>query len=551
MDSALHNLVRDILLDSRSPASSDDMVVLRSAPPSPRRPRSPPASESELLLCNAYAEMLLRLPPEEPKLMYQFACVCAAWRRILTDGSFFLRHRRHHRFPPTLGYLYNDGLAAHFVPTSARSIHPRLPEDGHQLFAVDSHHGRAVFQVIRTSKYPVLVWDVLADSYQELPLPTASFPLLILNWTAAVLCGNRTCDHLSCYGGPFRVAMVGVDFHGSASAFTFSSQAGGWSAAADAVLDDEDCAVQEQATIIGDSVLFRTDMHRVARYDLQAQQLTFLERPAAIGAVLPLPRGTALIPAPEDGRIRLAGLYNDVVLLWERLISGPPSAAEWQAVAIVDLKTTISAPTGTFTDETSLIGFTESPKALFLNVSHRDGGAVLRFEIDTGLWRILPGPGARDKEKKPIIPFSTFYSPAMRMFLLDGATLLAFVADEPAFARSVDVCFAALDSDGDGELSGGDLRRALNAFRIHDGAGFGSMDAPPRLPSELAALYRDVFAVYDRFHAGHDCSLDRANFRDEIRHLMLAVADRLASEPIRVALDPPFKNYLDGGLDSV
>jgi len=111
--------------------------------------------------------------------------------------------------------------------------------------------------------------------------------------------------------------------------------------------------------------------------------------------------------------------------------------------------------------------------------------------------------------------------------VLDGSTVRAFVADEAAFARSVDARFAALDANGDGVLSRAELRRALESFRLLDGAGFGSARPAP-LPAEVAALYDVVFEQFD----DHSGAVDRAEFCDEMRRIMLAVAEGLGSQPL-------------------
>ena len=128
----------------------------------------------------------------------------------------------------------------------------------------------------------------------------------------------------------------------------------------------------------------------------------------------------------------------------------------------------------------------------------------------------------------------------MSVVVLDGSTVRGFVADEPAFARSVDARFAALDANGDGVLSRAELRRALESFRLLDGAGFGSADPAP-LPADVAALYD---AVFEQFDADGSGAVDRAEFRDEMRRIMLAVADGLGSQPIQVAVDDEGGSFL-------
>ncbi|CAN6284386.1 unnamed protein product [Urochloa humidicola] len=128
----------------------------------------------------------------------------------------------------------------------------------------------------------------------------------------------------------------------------------------------------------------------------------------------------------------------------------------------------------------------------------------------------------------------------MSVVILDGSTVRAFVADEPAFAASVDARFAALDANGDGVLSRAELRRALESFRLLDGAGFGSAEPAP-LPAEVAALYD---AVFEQFDADGSGAVDRAEFRDEMRRIMLAVAEGLGTQPLQVAVDDEGGSFL-------
>ncbi|CAN6212971.1 unnamed protein product [Urochloa humidicola] len=59
----------------------------------------PPLPE---LIEDAIAEILTRLPPDDPACLQRAAFVCKTWRRVLSDPAFLRRRRAFHRTPPPL-----------------------------------------------------------------------------------------------------------------------------------------------------------------------------------------------------------------------------------------------------------------------------------------------------------------------------------------------------------------------------------------------------------------------------------------------------------------
>ena len=51
-------------------------------------------------------------------------------------------------------------------------------------------------------------------------------------------------------------------------------------------------------------------------------------------------------------------------------------------------------------------------------------------------------------------------------------------------------------------------------------------------------------AVFEQFDADHSGAVDRAEFRDEMRRIMLAVAEGLGSQPLQVAVDDEGGSFL-------
>ncbi|GER48733.1 calcium-binding EF-hand family protein [Striga asiatica] len=131
----------------------------------------------------------------------------------------------------------------------------------------------------------------------------------------------------------------------------------------------------------------------------------------------------------------------------------------------------------------------------------------------------------------------------MGVVIIDGSTVRAFVADEAQFQKSVDEAFASLDLNSDGVLSRSELRRAFESLRLIE-THFGDDVATP--PEELTRLYDSIFEKFDCDHSG---TVDRAEFRAELKNILLAIADGLGSNPIQMALEDDDKSFLKQAAD--
>ncbi|TVU40862.1 hypothetical protein EJB05_14342, partial [Eragrostis curvula] len=63
----------------------------------------PPPPE---LIEDVTAEILLRLPPDEPEHLVRASLVCKPWLRVISDPGFLRRYRAFHGMPPLLGLLH-------------------------------------------------------------------------------------------------------------------------------------------------------------------------------------------------------------------------------------------------------------------------------------------------------------------------------------------------------------------------------------------------------------------------------------------------------------
>ncbi|XP_019159367.1 PREDICTED: uncharacterized protein LOC109156040 [Ipomoea nil] len=133
----------------------------------------------------------------------------------------------------------------------------------------------------------------------------------------------------------------------------------------------------------------------------------------------------------------------------------------------------------------------------------------------------------------------------MGVVIIDGSTVRNFVNDEEAFNKAVDERFSSLDLNDDGVLSRSELRNAFESFRLIE-THFGVDAATP--PDELPKLYDSIFEKFDLDQSG---TIDRDEFKSEMKKIMLAIADGFGSSPIQMVLDDSFgdNNFLKQAAD--
>lgn len=116
----------------------------------------------------------------------------------------------------------------------------------------------------------------------------------------------------------------------------------------------------------------------------------------------------------------------------------------------------------------------------------------------------------------------------MGMVFIDGSTVRSFVEDEAAFLKLVEPIFKELDVNSDGVLSRAELRPAFERLNILE-AHFGVPDK--KTPEELQAIYDQVF---EQFDTDHNEKVDKAEFIEQVKQMLLAVADGLGNNPFNI-----------------
>ncbi|CAL5066390.1 unnamed protein product [Urochloa decumbens] len=224
------------------------------------------------LIEDAVAEILLRLPGEDPACLVRASLVCRLWRRILSDPAFLRRYRRFHRTPPLLGFFadaYGSDPAPRFVPTAAAAS-PFSTAAFHShhrnWLPLDFRHGRFLLRQVLT--HDLLVWDPITGDREELYHP--GIPYL----SAAVLCAAPGCDHCDCHGtsSPFLVVCAGIDDtdYEMVDACVYSSQVGEWFSSASVLMYRSDPFVHlTRAAVLGDEIYFTLSPgDTILKYDL-------------------------------------------------------------------------------------------------------------------------------------------------------------------------------------------------------------------------------------------------------------------------------------------
>lgn len=131
----------------------------------------------------------------------------------------------------------------------------------------------------------------------------------------------------------------------------------------------------------------------------------------------------------------------------------------------------------------------------------------------------------------------------MGVVIIDGSTIRDFVNNEAAFTKSIDKGFADLDLNNDGVLSRSELRKAFESLRLIE-SHFGVDVATT--PEELTNLYDSIF---EKFDCDRNGTVDREEFGNEMRKIMLAIADGLGSSPIQMALDDSDQSLIKQAAD--
>ncbi|KAF8731287.1 hypothetical protein HU200_016341 [Digitaria exilis] len=357
----------------------------------------PPPSE---LIDDVTAEILLRLPPDEPEHLFRAALVCKPWLRVACDPTFLRRYRAYHGAPPLLGLLHRlqvlDGdPSPRFASTTSMPDFPHPGSDGRSTRALDCRHGRVLFHMYHEHVMDLLVWNPVTGDRRAVPEPDIDW----MAYTAAVFCAADGCDHLDCHDGPFCVAFLASDATWDLMwASVYSSETGAWSTPVSLDNGRDFYVRARRAALVGDEIYFSISRDTgIVKYDWGKNSLSVLKPPPPSNYC-----GWLALMKMVDGSLGFAGVKDSNLYLWSRKVNSV-GAAEWVLCRVIELEAVM--PMANPGDKALVVGFAEGVGAIFIST----GVGLFMIELKSGRVRKVDEPGVYFS----VLPYMNFYTPGI------------------------------------------------------------------------------------------------------------------------------------------
>ncbi|KAL6624451.1 hypothetical protein ACP70R_031772 [Stipagrostis hirtigluma subsp. patula] len=353
------------------------------------------------------AEILIRLPQDDPSCLLRASLVCKPWLGIASAPGFRRRLRAFHPAPPMLGFLRDHcprGPRFTATTASAFSLPAAAPEELRGT-ALDCRHGRVLFLA---SCDLLVVWEPMTGDLRRVPTPAAFNNIYFLP-NAAVVCTASGCDHRGCStGGPFLVVFVCsktkggpmiIESETAAEVCVYSSETDAWNEPITIYIDS--IVATKRHILVGRALYIPFDFGYILKYDLCGRGLVVIQIPEML---LTNYKGNIMLMPTEDGKLGVAGAEGLSLSLWSREETGHGDAV-WERDRVIDLDHLLPAA-----ENMELVSFAEGTNTIFLGTD--DG--VFTFELKSGQLRRV---GNRD-DSEVLLPFVSFYTPANRALLV-------------------------------------------------------------------------------------------------------------------------------------
>ncbi|TVU16192.1 hypothetical protein EJB05_39744 [Eragrostis curvula] len=347
------------------PSSTSATASHRRSSPTPLLPTSSgPGATLPLppLPDDIIAEILIRLPQDDPSCLLRALLTCKGWLRIVSDPDFRRRLGLFHPTPPMLGFIPFD----HFIPFVqttggfiATTVSPfSLPNSLPRPRAMDCRHGRALFF---DGHDTIIVWEPMTGVRWDVHVPLVDH---FFTPSMAVVCAVNSCDHSCCSGGPFLVVFStskGEDL----LVFVYSSETGAWveTALIPGISRVFGNVLQRPSVLVGQAIYFLHNhgVRYILECGLDGSYVALVKIPDGMHTH---DEGLLLMPA-EDGGLGFAGLVESSLSLWSLKEDGHGVSddSRWLCHRVIGLSNLL--PEG---QVMNLLGFAEGINAIFIGI---------------------------------------------------------------------------------------------------------------------------------------------------------------------------------------
>jgi hypothetical protein len=354
------------------------------------------------------AEILIRLPHDDPSCLLRASLVCKPWLGIVSGPDFRRRLGAFHRTPPMLGLL-RDYCCAHtprFTATTASAF--SLPAAGGPDdclgTALDCRHGRVLFLA---SNELLIIWEPMTGDLRRVPTP-AAFDYIYFMPNAALVCTASGCDHRACTGGPFQIVFVFSKSNGGpmiiesetvAELCVCSSETQAWDEELTTIYIDS-IVTTKRSILVGRTLYFPFNLGYILEYDLCGRDLVVIQIPDLLLAEF---KGNLMLMPVQGSGVGIAGIKESTLSVWSRDASGHGDVV-WEQSRVIDLDPLLPAA-----DDMELLGFAEQANVIFLGTCN----GIFTIKLNSELVSKVCEKG----DSEMLLPFISFYTPGTMTIL--------------------------------------------------------------------------------------------------------------------------------------